>query len=222
MQPDREPPQRIAHRAGNDRLALQQAVAASVDWIEVDVWWHHGRLLARHERTLWRLPIVYDKWRLQLALKTPLYLPELISACADGPRLLIDLKGESPRLPRAIVESLQYRAATDRAAICGQDWSLLDEAHRLQPDLRAFYSFGSARQVADLSRRTARQPPIRAASVAHALLTPKLIREFQDRAITVFAWTVNEPSRAGRLLELGVAGIISDRLDLLAGLTLAA
>src|SRR5437016_1244187 len=92
-------PARIAHRAGNDRLALQRALAADIDWIEADIWWHYGRVVARHDRALWRLPVVYGNWRLHVQLRRPLYLSELLQSTAHGPKLLLDYKGLNPRLP---------------------------------------------------------------------------------------------------------------------------
>ena len=211
-------PARIAHRGGNSRAALHRAIAAQVDWIEVDCWWHCGRLIAQHEQPLWPLPITYDNRRLRLALERPLLLPEVIEATARGPRLLLDFKGASERLSRAVVESLRRQEAVARVAICGQDWRLLEAAARLEPSIHVIYSFGSAGQILAWRRRPADAPPIRAASVAHWLLTAELMHEFAGAGIAIFAWTVNDSARARELVELGIAGITSDDLDLLAGL----
>lgn len=47
------------------------------------------------------------------------------------------------------------------------------------------------------------------------ILTPAVIRAAHERNIPVHVWTVNEPDDMRRLLEWGVDGIQSDRLDLL-------
>lgn len=214
-------PARIAHRGGNTRIALRKALAANVDWIEADIWWHYGRLIAQHARPLWPLPLTYDKWCLGLALQRPLLLPELIDATRGGPQLLLDFKGTSAQLAPAVAEAVQRQGAISRAAVCGQEWPVLEAAARLEPSLRVFHSFESVGQVLAMRRRPAAAPPIWAASVAHWLLTPELMQEFEQRGVEVFAWTVNDPARARELLELGVAGITSDRLDLLAGLPAA-
>jgi hypothetical protein len=212
---DTHVPARIAHRGGNSRAALGQALAAGVDWIEVDCWRHYGRLIASHDRPLWPLPLTSDGWRLRLAMERPLLLPELIAATRDGPQLLLDFKGLNPRLARSVAEALQAGDAVGRAAVCGQSWPVLEAAARLAPGLRVVYSFGNAAHVLAMRRRPPTAPPLTAASVAHSLLTPQLMREFRDRGIAVIAWTVNDPARAQELAALGVAGITSDRLDLL-------
>src|SRR5437016_5858948 len=63
---------RIAHRAGNDREALRLATEAGVDWIEIDLWSSFGRLVARHERGVWRLPFVYEGWHVRPLRRPPM------------------------------------------------------------------------------------------------------------------------------------------------------
>src|SRR5579885_1519857 len=138
---------RIAHRAGNDRTALQRAIEAGVDWIEIDLWYAWGRLVARHERGVWRLPVVYDKWHVRLLRERLLGLDDLIEITAGGPRLFIDLKGTSPRLPEAVVRTLRRQGACDRAAVCGQYWPPLDAVGAAEPRIRVFHSLGRPEHV---------------------------------------------------------------------------
>ena len=51
----------IAHRAGNDRAALEQALSAGVDAVEADLRWDGGRIVARHARRLPFLPLYWDQ-----------------------------------------------------------------------------------------------------------------------------------------------------------------
>ncbi len=209
---------RIAHRAGNDRSALQRAVDARVDWIEVDLWYAWGRLVARHERGVWRLPLVYDKWHVRLLREQLLSLDDLIDLTSGGPQLFIDLKGTSPRLPGAIVRTLQRHGACDRAAVCGQYWPPLDAVGAAEPRIRVFHSLGRPEHVRLHLARMEGQTRSHGVSVAHWLLTPAIVAELRQEGREVFAWTVNQPERASTIVAWGVDGVISDRLDLLAGL----
>jgi glycerophosphoryl diester phosphodiesterase len=209
----------VAHRAGNSRAGLARAIAAGVDWVEADIWWHYGRLDARHEHAVWRLPLRYDEWKLGMALHRALRLPEICAQCAAGPRLLVDFKASSAPLAASVVSALEQGGALDRAAICGQQWDLLDSARACAPGLRVLYSIGSGQQISLLRNRSTMDPEIRAVSCAEALLTPALTRELLEREIEMFAWTVNDRDRAVELVEMGVAGIISDNYEVLRDLT---
>jgi glycerophosphoryl diester phosphodiesterase len=207
----------IAHQAGNSASGMRAAAQAEADWIELDIWWQNGRLVARHERRLWRLPVLYDKWCLRLALHS-LCLEEICALSEDGPRLLLDLKGSDTRLPRDALRILRTRHALGRAALCSQNWSLLDRAIGIEPALEVLYSLETARQFAALRERSAGENSIGAVSCQERLLTRDAIDWMQARNVAIFAWTVNDSARAWQLAELGVAGIISDRLDVLASL----
>lgn len=47
------------------------------------------------------------------------------------------------------------------------------------------------------------------------LITPRLVRRVHALGKQVFAWTIDDPEEIRRLLDLGVDGIVSDRIDVL-------
>ncbi|MER3421510.1 MAG: hypothetical protein C4290_13740 [Chloroflexota bacterium] len=209
----------VAHRGGNGRRALRRALAAGVDWLEADVWWQAGRVVARHDPTLWRLPLTYSRYRIGLAPIPALTLEHLLDAVAGrNVRLLLDLKGEAPELPRAIVAVLARRDAFAQAALCGQEWGPLDSARALDPRVQVFFSLGQERHISAYLARLADGSAPRAASVNHHLLTPPQVAALKERGVTLIAWTVNDPARARALLAWGVDGITSDSLRLLRSL----
>lgn len=209
----------VAHRGGNTRKALRAALAARVDWLEIDVWWHHGRIVARHDPALWRLPVTYNRWRVGLMPLRPITLDELLDAVAGTPtRLLLDLKGNTAALPVALAEGLRRRGALDRAALCGQEWGPLDIARDIEPGLSVMFSLGQeAHYAAYMHRMESGTAPPRI-SIRHTLLTPERVAELHRRGVHIFSWTVNDPTRARELVAWGVDGIISDSLRLLATL----
>ena len=209
----------VAHRGGNSRRLLRAAIAAGVDWIEVDLWWHFGRIVARHDPAVWRLPLTYGRWRVAVAPLRLITLDELLDAIAGTPiRLLLDLKGRAADLPGALATALQRRDALPRVALCSQEWGPLDAARRLEPALHVFFSLGREEHVpAYLDRLAAgAAPPF--TSISHRLLTPDRVAELHRHGVTMIAWTVNQPARARELVSWGVDGITSDSLGLLRSL----
>ncbi len=230
----------IAHRAGITERELHAAQTAGVDWLEVDVWWHHGRLVVRHDPALWRLPVTYNRWRMSVALRPFPTLDQLLDAVAGLPvRLLLDLKGTMPEdslgdtlartplrrlldlertnseLPRMLVATLRQRGALTRAALCAQGWAALDVARALEPTLPVFFSLGREEHVSPYLERLEGSMAPRLISVNHRLLTSKRVADLRRHGVTMIAWTVNDLSRARDLVAWGVDGITSDSLELL-------
>ena len=216
MSPDDRRPIRIAHRGGNNRPLLHRALAAGVDWIETDIWLHYGRLVARHDRSLWRLPIMYSRRSVSLMLAPEIVLDSLLEATRDTPtRLLLDLKSRNRILPEALVSVLHRRNAFDRAALCGKDWPLLDRARDLDPRTQVFFTLETTKHLESYRarRRDGTAPP--SVSCFHRLLTPTTVEALKKADSTIFAWTVDSEPRARQLLGWGVDGITSNRLDML-------
>jgi glycerophosphoryl diester phosphodiesterase len=210
---------RVAHRGGNSRSALRRALGLGLDWIETDIWLHYGRLVARHDRSVWRLPISYSRTSLRLNLAPALVLDTvLLATAATSTRVLIDLKGDQTDLPAAIVRLLERRDAFARTALCGQEWGPLEQAQQLNPAVRVFFSLGRPEHLDSyLSRRQAgAAPPL--ASCRHSLLTPATVAALKEAGSTVIAWTVDSEARARQLLAWGVDGITSNDYRLLARL----
>lgn len=209
-------PMRIAHRGGNGRRSLTASLRAGVDWLETDVWWHFGQVIARHDPALWKLPVTHRRGRIGLAPIPHLTLDELLRRLEGTPaRLLLDLKGNDPRLPGAILEALRRRGAVARAALCGQEWPPLDAARRLQPDLTVFFSLGREEHIPAYAARLRDGSAPKLASVSHRLLGHGRVQELKEQGVTMIAWTVNDQARARQLVAWGVDGITSDSLRLL-------
>jgi glycerophosphoryl diester phosphodiesterase len=210
---------RCAHGAGNSRQSLLLALDAGVDWVEADVWYANGLLHARHERAVWRLPLTYDKWRVQLR-PTLLSLPDLLHAVGDRAHVFIDVKGANPRLPRAIVSAVRASGVPERVSICGQNWPVLNAIGREEPRIAVYHSLGSKVHFAAYRQATPQPSGVQIAGVSalRKLLTEADVQLFQARGLRVIAWTVNNAAEAGKLAGWGVDGITSDRLDVLATL----
>ncbi|MGE0542407.1 MAG: glycerophosphodiester phosphodiesterase [Dehalococcoidia bacterium] len=209
-------PIRIAHRGGNSGSLLREALAAGVDWIEADIRLHYGRLVARHDRSIWRLPITYSRRSVALHLAPAIVLDTLLDATQATPtRVLIDLKGGHARLPDALIRVLRSHDAFDHVALCGQEWALLDRAGALDPRVEVIYSLGTPAHLYRYlaRRRDGAAPPT--TSCFHGLLTPARVAALKDAGSTIIAWTVDAEERAHQLLEWGVDGITSNRLGLL-------
>lgn len=206
----------IAHRAGNNLRATEEALKAGVDAIECDFWHARGRLALRHERKLPGIPLLFDKWFVRWQWGE-LSLRELLLAIDRRAELFLDVKSATPRAADAVLELYNDHASMlpPRTLVCSKQWKLLDRLGAAGTDLQMFYSVGRTGNVEALLRRTERPHPPAGTSIRHSHLDEAAIRRLHDAGLRVLAWTVNNEDRARQLVAWGVDGIISDDLALL-------
>jgi glycerophosphoryl diester phosphodiesterase len=205
----------IAHRAGNDPVALPEA-ARCADVMEADVHLFRGRLEVRHAKTLGPVPVLWERWYLlPRATPRPL-LTDVLAAVPDGVDLMLDLKGPDPRLPGAVLQATaDWRASGRRLTLCGRVWWSVDRL-RGQPGISVLHSVGSRRQLRVLFRQFD-SGTMEGVSVDHRLLTHDLVAALLQRAAYVWCWPVNDPATAAKLADWGVTGFITDQPALLQG-----
>lgn len=196
----------VAHRAGNDPARARAFPPGVVDVIEADVHLHRGRLEVRHAKRIWFLPILWDRWYLANPFAPPLLLDTVLESLDPRVTLMVDLKGITPGLGRA-VRTLVDRHATPELIVSARVWRHLRH-FRDRPGTLLLRSAGNRREL----RRLLRQPAGTwdGVSVHRELLTPAVVARLRTRAREVWTWPVNTPAAAREVAALGVTGVISD------------
>jgi glycerophosphoryl diester phosphodiesterase len=229
-------PLRIAHCFGNSRRRLARALQGPVDLIETDVWLEGGGIAVRHERKLGCLPLLLDehpeyrgsrgpgrfgislgKWYLKLQT-TRLSLEEVLTRAKGKRRLLVDVKTRvrerEEAYARALVKCVELTEMEEQVIFCGRAWSLLSRLPQLSPRLTTYYTANEPGLLADFEALV-KNEPVPGVCLHHSLIDEPLLQRLKAQGIAVFAWTINDLSRAHELLEMGVDGITSDRLEML-------
>ena len=135
----------------------------------------------------------------------------------------------------AVVQAIRDAGMAQRAQIMSFDWRTLQAVQRIAPEIAtvaltaqqpwadniaAGKPEGSAWTAGIQHRDHGSVPRMVKAlgashwSVFHADLTPELLREAQGQGLKVLVWTVNDAPTMGRLVDLGVDGLITDRPDI--------
>lgn len=210
-------PVAIAHRAGNDLLALRAAERARIDLLECDVWPYRGRLEVRHAKTFGNtpVPLLWDRegwrrWWLVPGWRPRLRLADLFAAHAPDTELMLDLKGADLGLPAAVIEARNQAGRTGPLTVCSQNWRLLGPFSGL-PGVAVVHSVGNARQL----RRLEAVPDVTAASIDRRLLTSAVAARLHARGCFVMTWSVSTWAEAEALLAVGADGIISSEPEVL-------
>jgi glycerophosphoryl diester phosphodiesterase len=135
-------------------------------------------------------------------------------------RLIVELKGPSRTLARAVVEEVGRARAWDRVCIGGFSWRALTEVRRREPRLPTSASQMEVRLALYASwvrlpvgpgGYAAFQVPQFAGGTR--VVSPRFVRFAHQREISVQVWTVDAAEEIRRLLDWGVDAIITDRPD---------
>jgi glycerophosphoryl diester phosphodiesterase len=221
---------KVAHRGAsalapeNSLEALQAALAARVDIVELDVLAVDGRLRLAHS-----VPQVGpESPRLEDALG--------LFATDAPPHVWLDLDVKTPGHERALIEAVAAYGLLGRALVTSFHPGVLRETRRLEPEVatglaypndryrlserRPFGPFvGPGLRVlrAALPLRIARMlaaASAEAAMVHHALVTQRLTARCRAAGALVFAWTVDSREDLRRVLVAGADGVIANDLSL--------
>ncbi|MYR00575.1 MULTISPECIES: glycerophosphodiester phosphodiesterase [unclassified Streptomyces] len=234
---DHPGPLAFAHRGGaadgveNTAAQFRRAVELGYRYIETDV--HataDGRLVAFHDTTLDRVTdgagrIADLPWaevrRARVGDREPVPLFEELLETFPEVRWNIDIKAE-PAL-RPLLDLLERTGAWDRVCVGSFSEARVLRAQRLAGP-RLATSFGT-RGVLSLRlrswglpaavRRSAVAAQVPEAQSGVPVVDARFVRAAHARGLHVHVWTINEPERMHRLLDLGVDGIMTDHIDML-------
>jgi glycerophosphoryl diester phosphodiesterase len=227
----------FAHRGGaadgleNTVAQFRRAVEAGYRYIETDVHaTRDGKLVAFHDATLDRVTdgagrIADLPWaevrHARVGGEEPVPLFEELLETFPEVRWNVDVKAESALHP--LLNLLGRAGAWDRVCVGSFSEARVTRAQRLAGP-RLATSYGT-RGVLGLRLRSWGVPAaLRRSAVAAQVpeahrgvqvVDQRFVRAAHARGLQVHVWTVNEPDRVHRLLDLGVDGIMTDHIDML-------
>lgn len=234
---DHPGPIAFAHRGGaadgleNTVRQFRCAVEAGYRYIETDVHaTRDGRLVAFHDATLDRVTdgagrIADLPWRdvahARVAGEEPVPLFEELLESFPEVRWNVDVKAESALLP--FLDLIGRTDSWDRVCLGSFSEARVVRAQRLTGP-RLATSYGT-RGVLNLRLRSWGLPAtVRRSAVAAQVpeqqsgiqvVDHRFVRAAHAHGLQVHVWTINEAERMHRLLDLGVDGIMTDRIDTL-------
>ncbi|MEU3795065.1 glycerophosphodiester phosphodiesterase [Streptomyces fructofermentans] len=236
---DRPGPIAFAHRGGsadgleNTTAQFRRAVEAGYRYMETDV--HataDGSLVAFHDETLDRVTdgagrIADLPWedvrQARVAGAEPVPLFEELLETFPEVRWNVDVKAGPALEP--LLDLIRRTDSWDRVCVGSFSEARVARAQRLAgPRLATSYG---VRGVLGLRLRSWGLPaPVRRSAVcaqvpeAHSgvpVVDRRFVRTAHALGLQVHVWTVNDPERMHRLLDLGVDGIMTDHIETLRG-----
>jgi len=196
----------VAHNAGDDVAAANEAVAHGVDAVEIDVTSVGGQLHASHDAPVPFLDTLFFRGpTLEEAWETARLRDTVVLHLKETSRRYLDQVGEFLRVrePRRVI--FQTRDAESLRVL-----------RRTVPSAWRLLLLFRPRDVERLRSDAELVEMIDGVSVRDSVLEPELQSWLRRRRLAIFAWTINDDRRMNELVERGVDGIITDRLDIMA------
>lgn len=236
-------PLAFAHRGGavpgngggleNTLRAFQTAVDLGYRYVETDALaTRDGVLLAFHDPTLERTTdgtgsigeMSYDELK-QARIGGLEPIPRLDEVLASFPDLKLNIDAKSMASVRLLARAIAEHRAWDRVCVASfSPLSIRRLRAELGPRVASAYSVvgvGALRLLPTPPLRRlvvggsaqAAQVPVRKGPLE--IVTPAFVDRAHELGKQVHVWTINDPPEINRLLDLGVDGIIADRIDVL-------
>ncbi len=232
----------FAHRGGrvaghahleNSMAAFQTAVDLGYTYVETDV--HATRdqvLVAFHDSTLTRTTgthgviseLTYAELdQVRIGGSEP--IPRLGDLLSAWPDLRVNIDAKSPASVSLLAAAIDAHQAWDRVCVASfSPWHLHRLRSLLGPRIATAYSaIGVAAMTALPTARLRRlvlghvgqaaQVPVRRGPIE--VVTSAFLERSHELGKQVHVWTINEQAEMHRLLELGVDGLVTDRIDVL-------
>ena len=226
---------RVAHRGSsgsypeNTRIALEKAIEAGVDMVEVDCQLSKdGHVVVIHDERLDRTAKVkgYVTGKNLSQLKK-LDVGAWFKKSFKGQRILtleevmkivdgsVDLNVEIKAATRGplgielkILFILSQYGYLDRSVLSSFDYRTLRRVRELAPEARIGIIHGAA--IKENPFQVAREIGAYSLHVQKDLATPPLLERAAEAGLKTFVWTINEVKEMEKFRSLGVDGIISD------------
>jgi len=217
---------KVAHRGAsalapeNSLQAVEAALAAGVDFVELDVIAAGDGLRVAHS-----LP--------QLVPESPLLAEALALFAARAPdEARLDLDVKTPGIERPLIDALAAHELLPRTLVTSFHGEILRAVRRLEPEVMTGISYPN--DSLGLSRARVLAPFVRpglsslrlalplrvgrmlaaanaqAAMLHHAVISPQVVARCHGAGAAVFAWTVESRDDLRRVLGAGVDGAIAD------------
>ncbi|MGN9837761.1 glycerophosphodiester phosphodiesterase family protein [Nonomuraea sp. H19] len=146
---------------------------------------------------------------------------------AESVRLHVELKSDPTRpeltpdpemFTELLLDELDRHGRLGNAAILSFDWRIIRHAAALAPGTRRFAlieldTLHWHDDLGDDVPAAARAAGATTLSPEHVMVDEALMAQVAAAGLDVAVWTVNEAGLAGRMLDLGVAGIVTDYPD---------
>jgi glycerophosphoryl diester phosphodiesterase len=139
------------------------------------------------------------------------YLEEVLETIPGGRTLFIEVKTDTVILP-TLVRMLEDHPAKSRIVVISFDFEVCEKMKKEIPSIPVYwlhYTLSGAYRLKWINR--ALEAGLEGLSFRHKGISRDYVDAVHRAGMKIYAWTVDDPEEAARLIECGIDGITSNR-----------
>lgn len=137
------------------------------------------------------------------------FLEEIIDHLPPGQKLVIELKSRKETIP-FLKNVIDQCGKKDQLMFICFDWETILETKKTFPDMVSYWLCGNKdevmKKIHDISANK-----LDGIDLKYSIIDEEVMAQANKYNLDVFAYTVNDPEEAKRLISLGMKGITTDR-----------
>jgi len=145
-------------------------------------------------------------------------LKEVLDTIPENGKLIIEIKSDEKIIEPLITLIKNANLKTNQVEIIAFNFKLLAEIKKLIPEYRILWLLGSGfywSQWHIMKKKIKNKLLIHNLDGVNVyeknLINKKIVSYFQKNGLSIYAWTVNDPAKALKLVKSGINGITSDK-----------
>ncbi len=137
------------------------------------------------------------------------FLSEIIATVPDGKKLVIEIKCGPEILP-ALARDIENGGKTAQMVFIAFDWKTIVETQKQFPKNKCYW-LSAVKIGLENKIEQAAKIGLAGVNLRHSIIDEGIVKLAMENNLEVLTWTVDEPAEAKRLIEIGVAGITTNR-----------
>jgi glycerophosphoryl diester phosphodiesterase len=139
------------------------------------------------------------------------FLTEIIETIPEGKLLVVEIKCGIEVIP-LLVRGMEKSTKRDQIAFICFDWKTIVEVKKTFPKNKCYW-LSSSRTGLHKKIVEAAENGLDGVNLTYSIIDEEVMKIAKENKIEVLAWTVDDPTEAKRLTELGVTKITTNRPD---------
>jgi glycerophosphoryl diester phosphodiesterase len=138
------------------------------------------------------------------------FLEEVIRTIPVGKKLFVEIKRDASILPE-LTKLIDQSGKSEQIVIIAFDFELVEKAKAMMPEIPVYWLHYSLLGYGEKHIKKVEEAGLDGLNVHYKRINKKFAHKVIQADLGLYTWTVNDPVKAQKLVDLGIDGITTDR-----------